>query len=205
MLGTVNEVGLRSTVSETQVRIAEPAGLPVDSVYPNIPRYLLWAFLASSLLGVGAAVLADYLDRTVRDTSQVEQWLRVPVLANLPRLSGNKKPQTFLLRSASDSNGQLPAGHEAHAIVEGFSMLRTSILLSPDAADWKSLLISSAVPAEGKSTVSAGLAAALAQQSPGQRVLLVDADLRRPTVHTTFGIRNHVWLVVAPGEPRHRR
>ncbi len=195
LLGTVNQVGLQSTVRETEVRLAEPAGLPVRAVYPDIPKYLLWAFLASSALGIGAAVLADYLDRTVRDTAQVEQWLRVPVLANLPRLAGNKKPQTYLLPAASEANApRLDTGHEAHAIVEGFSMLRTSLLLSPDAADWKLLLVSSAVPAEGKSTVSSGLAAAIAQQSPGQRVLVVDADLRRPTVHTSFGLNNQVGL-----------
>ena len=195
LLGTVNQVGLQSSLSETQVRMAEPAGLPTKAVYPDVPRYLLWAFLASSALGIGAAVLADYLDRTVRDTAQVEQWLRVPVLANLPRLAGNKKPQTYLLPAGTETNApRLQGGHEAHAIIEGFSMLRTSLLLSPEAADWRLLLVSSAVPAEGKSTVSCGLAAAIAQQSPEQRVLLVDADLRRPTIHTNFGLPNQVGL-----------
>ena len=140
-------------------------------------------------------MLADYLDRTVRDTAQVEQWLRVPVLANLPRLAGNKKPQTYLLPAASEANApRLDTGHEAHAIVEASPCYEPAFCSPPTLLIGSCFLVSSAVPAEGKSTVSSGLAAAIAQQSQGQRVLLVDADLRRPTVHTSFGLNNQVGL-----------
>lgn len=195
LLATVNEVGLHSTVDSNTVRLAEVAKLPVDPVYPDVPRYLLLAFLASTCLGVGAAVGADYLDRTVRDTAQVEQWLRVPVLANLPRLAGGRKPQTYMLPAPSDSTTP-PARQpqEAYGFLEGFSMLRTSLMLTSGDSEWEVLLVTSAVPAEGKSTVSMGLATSMAQQHPTQRVLLVDADLRRPTVHATFSLSNQAGL-----------
>jgi capsular exopolysaccharide synthesis family protein len=193
LLATVNEVGLHSSMGDTLVRFAEPAKLPGDSVYPDIPQYLLWAFLASTALAMGAVLLIDYLDRTVRDTAQVEQWLRIPVLANLPRMSGNKRPAAYLLPGPS-ANLSKRGTNESYALLEGFSMLRTSLMLSSQVPDWRLLLISSAVPSEGKSTVSMGLAVAMAQQAAGQKVLLVDADLRRPTVHTVLGIQNQAGL-----------
>ena len=195
LLATVNEVGLHSTVDSNTVRLAEVAKLPVEPVYPNVPRYLLLALLGSTFLGVAAAVGADYLDRTVRDTAQVEQWLRVPVLANLPRLAGSRKPQAYMLPAPSDSTA--PAARqpqEAYGLLEGFSMLRTSLMLTSRDSEWEVLLVTSAVPAEGKSTVSMGLATSMAQQHPTRRILLVDADLRRPTVHSTFSLSNQSGL-----------
>lgn len=194
LLTTVNEVGLHNSIDSNTVRIAEAAQLPVVAVYPNVPRYLLTAFLVSTLLGMGAAVSADYMDRTVRDTAQVEQWLHVPVLANLPQLASGRKPQAYLLPSASDSVLPAQRPQEAYGLIEGFSMLRTSLMLSSPGAAWEVLLVTSAVPSEGKSTVSMGLATSIAQQHPGERVLLVDADLRRPTVHTTFSLPNQTGL-----------
>ena len=195
LLTTVNEVGLHNTMDSNTVRLAEVAKLPGAPVYPNVPRYLLLALLSSTLLGIAATVAADYLDRTIRDTAQVEEWLRIPVLANLPRLAGSRKPQTYLLPAPSDSTAP-PARQpqEAYGLIEGFSMLRTSLMLTSRDSEWKVLLVTSAVPAEGKSTVSMGLAISMAQQHPTQRVLLVDADLRRPTVHATFSLSNQTGL-----------
>ena len=119
--------------------MASWANLPGAPFYPDIPRYILLAFLSSSVIGastaftiarVAVALLADHMDRTVRDTDQIEQWLRVPVIANLPRLPGSQRPQTYLLPAASAADGrQLP--QEGHALIEGFSMIRTSIMLGP--------------------------------------------------------------------------
>jgi len=197
LLKTVNEVGLQSTIQETNLRIAAPAKLPGNPVYPDIPHNVLTAFLFSLALGIAAAIAGDLLDRTVRNTEQVEQWLRVPVLANLPLLAGSRRPQNYLLPAAFDSEKHPKrTPQEAHALVEGFTMLRTSLLLTAGQEDLRVLLVSSAVPAEGKTTVASGLAAALAQQvRPGEEVLLVDGDLRRPTLHTAFGISNRKGVV----------
>jgi capsular exopolysaccharide synthesis family protein len=195
LLKTVNEVGLQATVRPTTVNFATPAGLPGSPVYPNPRRYVILAFMFSTSLGIGLAILSDFLDRTVRSSDQVEQWLRVPVLANLPRLSGKRKPQTYLMNGAHGGEASQQASQEAHALVESFTMLRTSLLLSAPPGELRVLLIASAAPAEGKSTVAAGLATALAQQVPkGKRVLLIDADLRRPTVHSTFSLDNQFGL-----------
>jgi capsular exopolysaccharide synthesis family protein len=153
------------------------------------------ALMSSTSLGIGLAILSDFLDRTVRSSDQVEQWLRVPVLANLPRLSGKRKPQSYLMNGSNGSEAPQEVGQEAHALIESFTMLRTSLLLSAPPGELRILLVASAAPAEGKSTVAAGLATALAQQVPtGKRVLLIDADLRRPTVHSTFSLTNLVGL-----------
>ena len=195
LLRTVARVGIESAVQHPDnLRVASWANLPGAPFYPDIPRYILLAFLSSSVIGVAVALLADHMDRTVRDTDQIEQWLRVPVIANLPRLPGSQRPQTYLLPAASAADGrQLP--QEGHALIEGFSMIRTSIMLSSDSHPEKVILVASAVPAEGKSTVAAGLAAAMAQQvGRDKRVLLVDGDLRRPTVHSTFSVENREGL-----------
>ena len=194
LLTTVNEVGLQNTVDSNTVRLAEAAKLPSEAVYPNVPRYLLMALLSSTMLGIAAAISADYLDRTVRDTAQVERWLRIPVLANLPRLAGGRKPQAYLLPSASDAGSPARRPQEAYGLIEGFSMLRTSLMLASPDSEWRILLVTSAVPSEGKSTVAMGLATSIAQQHLTKRILLVDADLRRPTVHSTFSLSNQAGL-----------
>ena len=195
LLRTVTRVGIESAVQHPDnLRVASWASLPGAPFYPDVPRYLLLAFLSSSVIGVAVALMADHMDRTVRDTDQIEQWLRVPVIANLPRLSGSQRPQTFLLPAANTADGP-QLSQEGHALIEGFSMIRTSLMLSSNSHPVKVILVASAVPAEGKSTVAAGLASAMAQQvGRDKRVLLVDGDLRRPTVHSTFSVENREGL-----------
>jgi capsular exopolysaccharide synthesis family protein len=128
----------------------------------------------------------------------VEQWLSLPALATLPRVPGKKVQAALLggIAPAAVEDGESTALVKTGTpIAEALSMLRTSVLLSGAGGDLKALLVASAAPAEGKSTVATGLALALAQQSQnGDRVLLVDSDLRRPTLHNAFGLPNRVGL-----------
>jgi capsular exopolysaccharide synthesis family protein len=150
--------------------------------------------LFASGLAVGVALAADYLDRTLRSSEQVEQWLSLPVLATLPRVAGGKVPSILLGTNGGPSESRA-ISRSGVALTEAFSMLRTSVLLSSPANGLQMLLVASAAPAEGKSTVASGLALTLAQQlDNGNRVLLVDSDMRRPTVHNVFGLSNRVGL-----------
>ena len=193
LLRTVSHASLQGGIQPTTLRQQVPARLPGAPIFPDLSRNLILAFLTSTMIAATLALLAEYLDRTIRNTSQIEQWLRVPVLASLPRISGTKRPQSYLLQSTDGSSGQ--PSQDSQALTEGFTMLRTSLMLSAQETPLKLILVASAVPAEGKSTVAAGLAIALAQQNPpGKRVLLVDGDLRRPTVHATFQLDNQIGL-----------
>jgi len=194
LLKKVNEASINASIKATNMRLASLATPPTTPVSPILHLNVLLALLLSITIAVGAALGADYLDRTLRSGEQVEQWLAVPVLANLPRVLGKQAPAALLTGTAPDA-GSRALTHSAAPFLEALSMLRTSLLLSGPAGELRMVLVASAAPAEGKSTVASGLAVALAQQAEnGARVLLVDSDLRRPNVHNIFGLSNRLGL-----------
>ncbi|MBI3696262.1 MAG: polysaccharide biosynthesis tyrosine autokinase, partial [Acidobacteria bacterium] len=193
-LKKINEASINASIKATNLRLASLATPPGAPVWPNIPLNVTLALLLSTGLAVGLALAADFLDRTLRSGEQVEQWLQLPVLANVPRAVGKKAPALLLGISAApvESTELVKSGTP---FTEAFSMLRTSLLLSAPAQDLRMVLVASAVPSEGKSTMSTGLALALAQQlQNGDRVLLIDSDLRRPTIHSILGLPNRLGL-----------
>ena len=194
LLKKINEATINASIKATNLRMAGLAGPSSSPVYPRVQLNVLLALLLSTTLAVGVALAADYLDRTLHSVEQVEQWLSVPVLANLPRVPGKIIP-SFVLGTASQEESGNALVKTGMPLTEALNILRTSVLLSASAQELKVVLVASAAPAEGKSTVSAGLALALAQQvQKEERVLLIDSDLRRPTVHTIFGLSNRLGL-----------
>jgi succinoglycan biosynthesis transport protein ExoP len=194
LLKKVNEASINASIKATNLKMAGLARVPGGPVSPNVRLNVLLALLFSSGLAVGVALAADYLDRTLRSSEQVEQWLSLPVLATLPRVSGGKAA-SILLGTNGEPAESRAISKSGVALTEALSMLRTSVLLSSPANGLQMLLVASAAPAEGKSTVASGLALTLAQQlDNGSRVLLVDSDMRRPTVHNVFGLSNRVGL-----------
>jgi succinoglycan biosynthesis transport protein ExoP len=195
LLKKINEASINASIKATNLRLASLAVPSNEPVEPKIKLNLLLALLLSSTLAVGAALASDYLDRTLRSGEQVEQWLNVPVLGTLPRVPGKKIAPVLLGMNQSGESESRALVKSGLPLSEALSMLRTSILLAGPAQELKMVLVASAAPAEGKSTVASGLALALAQQlENGDRVLLVDSDLRRPTLHTIFGLPNRVGL-----------
>ena len=195
LLKKVNEASINASIKATNLRLVGLASTPGAPVSPVIHLNVLLALLLSTTLAVGLALAADYLDRTLRSSEQVEQWLHMPVLATVPRLQGKRAP-AVLLGSPGAAPDDSRAVTRSHAtFMEALSILRTSVLLSSPSSGLRMVLVASAAPAEGKSTVASGLALALAQQTEnGDRVLLVDADLRRPNIHNIFALPNRVGL-----------
>ncbi len=194
LLKKINEASINSSIKATNLRLANLATPPREPVFPNVRLYMALALLLSTTLAIGVALGADYLDRTLRSSEQVEQWLNLPVLATLPRLAGKKTPALLASPSGAESETKALARSRL-PFTEALSILRTSLLLSENGQEVRTLLVASAAPAEGKTTVATGLALALAQQvQNGDRVLLVDSDLRRPNVHNVFGLPNRVGL-----------
>jgi succinoglycan biosynthesis transport protein ExoP len=169
-------------------------------VYPSIPLNVLLAFVASLLLACGAAVLSDLLDNTIRDPEQVVRTLSTVVLGSLPVVK--------------DWRGRLPAATGGAEIArsetseqdfstydEAIRTLRNSILLTDFDRRLRSLLITSASPSEGKSTIAVRLAMAHADQH--RKTLLIDGDLRRPSVHRKLGLSSGVGFstVLTSGMP----
>ena len=158
--------------------------------------------LLGLILGVGAAFFLEYLDRTVRTSADVETLLSIPVLGIIPRLR-KLMPES----EEDDGRGALPllvALDPLDPAAEAYRNLRMNLMfMSTDDDPIRTLLFSSPGPDEGKSTTSINFAVMLAQQ--GQRVLLIDADLRRPALHRALDVIREPGLtnlLVGDAEPR---
>lgn len=183
----IKEAGINASFQDSSIRLADAARPPVKPVFPRMKLNVALALLFSLLLAVGAAVLADALDDTVRDPEQVSRLFAADVIGTLPVVKdwrGRPAPV------AARNNGKGPALAEAGAGAAGYEesirALRNSILLMDFDRRLRSLLITSAAPGEGKSTIAIHLALAHAGQR--RRTLLIDGDLRRPSVHRRFDV-----------------
>ena len=161
---------------------------------PNKPLNLILALLASSLLAVGIAVMSDVLDDTVRDPEQVSRRLGTQVVGSLPEVRPWRGQVASVVQSAPTALA--PAAKNGHNTLttyeEAIRTLRNSILLTDFDRRLKTMLVTSASPSEGKSTIAIHLAIAHAQQH--HRTLVIDGDLRRPSVHKRFNLRNTYGL-----------
>ena len=207
----IKEAGINASFQNSSIRVADPARPGLKPVFPKIWLNLLLAFLASTFLAVGIAVVSDVLDNTVRDPDQVTRLMKTEVIGSLPavkdwrrrlspinahigagrlsgpRLNGNGAGVKDLAIVAGETGYQALSTYE-----EAIRTLRNSILLTDFDRRLRSILLTSASPSEGKSTVAAHLAATHAGQ--GKRTLLIDGDLRRPSVHRLYQVPNSVGL-----------
>jgi capsular exopolysaccharide synthesis family protein len=170
------------------VDIVDRAGVPVRPVKPNRPMNMILGILVGLGLGFGVAILLRYMDTTIRSPEDVEK-LGLPVLAFIPTFGAedNKldRNQTLVTLSAPQSPPS-----------ESYRTMRTAIENSlPEKAKSKAVVFSSPAPKEGKSTAIANLAVSAANS--GRKVLLVDADLRRPVQHQIFDVDREPGLTNA--------
>ncbi|MBW6504968.1 polysaccharide biosynthesis tyrosine autokinase [bacterium] len=164
-----------STISN--INIVDPAIVPDKPVKPQKGMNLLLGLLGGLILGSGAAFFKDYLDDTIKDEEEAKRALAWPMLATIPTIEGAAKdsgPVNLVVQTNPKSS---PA--------EAFRGLRTAIHFSSLKRDCKVVMITSSFPGEGKTTIAANLALTFAQS--GNRVLVVDCDLRRPGLHKVFG------------------
>lgn len=192
----IKEAGINASFQNSAIRIADVARPGFKAVFPDIKLNVFLAFLLSTLVGVGAAVLGDVLDKTIRDPEQVVRLLNSQVIGSLPAVKPWRGRIGPVPASGSEQNALVRVGDAADQSSPGYGeairTLRNSILLTDFDCCMRSLLITSASPGEGKSTIAANLAAAHAEQR--KRTLLVDGDLRRPSVHRRFNITGAVGL-----------
>ncbi len=184
----IKEAGINAGFQNSSIRIADPARPALKPVYPNTTLNVLLAFLLSALGAVGGALVTDLLDKTVRDPDQVARTLRTEVIGSLPLMKGKRAG----LLGALKNGGGLGDEGDLSGFSESVRTLRNSILLGNFDRHYRSLLITSAAPGEGKTTTAANLAVANAEQ--GKRTLLIDGDLRRPSVHRNFNLPSVVGL-----------
>lgn len=180
----IKEAGINAGFQNSAIRIADPARPSRKPVFPDLQLNLALAAVLSTLLGVGAAVIADVLDKTVRDPEHLLRTLNTEVVGSLPAAREVRERIPALLTEGGGlalTRSGTPAENNLRGYTEAIRTLRNSILLADFDRRLRSIMVTSASPSEGKSTTAASLAVANAQQ--GRKTLLVDGDLRRPSVH----------------------
>jgi capsular exopolysaccharide synthesis family protein len=179
----IQEVDISRDAGALNVDILEVAGPSSQPSYPIPTRFLASGLLAGGLMGFGLAWLRELLDHRLRSVDEIAAVLQLPVLGALPH-SGDKQERS--------QAGRLVALAPRSPAAEAFRTLRTALHFGLAGKDAKVIVVTSPSPGDGKSTVASNLAIAMAQAD--QRVLLIDADLRKPKQHVVFEVAPTVGL-----------
>ena len=195
----IQEADINAGFQDNNISIADAARPTLHPVYPNVQMNLFMAFLVSTLLGIAAALLLDSIDTTLRDPQKSSQFLGVDVIGTMPvDRSAAQLPRAAFGAGEATLTQVVPSPNNkgyygtTSRFEEAVRTIRNTILLSDFEGRLRSIALTSAAPSEGKSTVAAHLAIANADR--GKKTLLVDADLRRPSLHSKFGLNPRVGL-----------
>ncbi len=199
LLKRLKEAGVLQGLRSSNITVVDPGRTPFRPRQPNVPLYLGLSLGAGLFLGACGALVTDSIDDKIQSVEEIERDLKMVPLGILPHLGEpqwygrHRRVQTLIRKS-------LPPGAERLAIfehpnspyTEALRALRTALLLAKSSTPPQLLQVTSSVAGEGKSVLSANLAAVLAQG--GKRVLLVDADLRKPTLADRMGLHSATGL-----------
>jgi len=187
LLTKLKEAGISAGLRSSNIRVVDPAMVPTYPSRPAKTRNIVLSVVIGLVFGIGLALLREYMDNTVKSPDDIETLARLPSLAVVPAFaeSNGDRSRVNLLKRPSgnghDRRIELVAQHLPKSQVsEAFRVLRTALLLSQAERPPQVILVTSALPREGKTTSAANLAVTLAQL--GDRTLVVDADLRKPGV-----------------------
>jgi polysaccharide biosynthesis transport protein len=183
VLQQYRELGVASDAEVNNVSVLDRAQLPGGPTSPSLSTNLMLALALGVAAAAGAVWLIEVLDDTFKTAEDLEERLGIPALGVIPLYRDPAKKKAAIAEILDDPSSPL---------AESYRSLRTAIQFSTSEGAPRSLLITSARPSEGKSTVALSLAANFAQL--GMRVLLIDADLRNPSLHRVLNLENSVGL-----------
>jgi tyrosine-protein kinase Etk/Wzc len=173
------EARITKAATISNISVVDPAITPATPIKPQKQKNLLLGLLAGLMLGAGLAFFIEYLDDTIKGSEEARRVVGAPILAVIPFIPPDEEQNTDLHSS------MITHLRPKSAVAEAFRSLRTSLHFSAINREKKILIVTSTFPGEGKSTTAANLAIILSQT--GARVLVIDGDLRRPSLHSKFG------------------
>ena len=190
LLQRLRTAGVQAGLESTEIDVVDQALLPASPVVQNQTTTIVSTVAFSLLGGIVIAFLLESLDTGLRGVAEIEAITELPSLAVIPRARRSTAEEAVHLSTAQRNIAALAKPKSQFA--EAFRSLRTSLLLSTTDHPPKVILFTSATPSEGKTTAATNLATVLSQADA--KVLIIDADLRRPNVHHRFGLNGRIGL-----------
>ena len=173
-------LGLSSSGGANLLTVSDPARVPTDPASPRVLLNTIIAALVGLLIALGLVFLIEYLDDTVKSSDDVEVVVGLPTLGTITKMRSDKG-RSEIYRLATLLYPRAP-------VAEAYRSLRTNVEFAAVDAPLRTLLVTSSVPSEGKTTTAANLAVVFAQA--GRRTILLDADFRKPGIHRIFDLPN---------------
>lgn len=173
------QVRLAEAQSSTNIFVSEPASVSRDPISPNTTRSTMLAVVVGMMLAVGIVFAIEYLDDTIKNPDDIRRKFNLPVLG-------------VIAHHGIVDGKPISLTEPRSPVVEAFRTLRTNITFASVDVPLRRIIITSSVPQDGKTTISANLAVVLAQGD--KKAVLIDADLRRPQIHHRFGLPNRMGL-----------
>lgn len=203
VLERTKESELAKMLRVNNVRVVDRPLVPKLPIRPQVPKSIALGVLVGLVVGIGAALVRGLLDRSIKTPDDVERELGVPSLGLLPEIGagasssgqGARRRRRGQVVEATGAPELIVHENPMSGIAEAARTIRTNLLFMAPDHPYRTLLVTSAGPGEGKTTVASCIAIAMAQA--GQRVVLVDCDLRRPRIHRVFRKSTEVGLTTA--------
>jgi capsular exopolysaccharide synthesis family protein len=183
LISRIGEIAMTSAMQSQNARIVDRAKPPTRSIYPNVPLNIALGGFAGIVLGFMVALVVAQLDDRVRSAADIEDYIGLQLVGVVPQTR----------KMDPDERAQIVVNHKDRIAAEAFVGLHAGLSLREDFSKRKVLSITSTVPGEGKSFVSSCLAATFA--SRGEKVVLVDCDLRKPSQHRLQQVKNQMGLI----------